>query len=171
MTTKPRLRVGRVLLPGVLAVGLFGLMALIVLNTSFGGSQGFPESIAITSELGYAMFGLDELQSTAGSIPNTESFLAAFFLIAVVLDAALDGAIVLAKREEGGKPVVALPSQRDDAEPARSATGRETVADGGSDSTGSVTATGSDADSAADSRTGGDGNDDNDGDGNTGGDA
>lgn len=110
MTTGPRLRLGNSLLPGILAVALFIMMALIVLNTGFGAMQGFPEGISVTAELGYAMFGFEALQSTEQAVGNTEPFLAALLLIAVVLDAALDASLVLAKRETEGEPVVALSS-------------------------------------------------------------
>lgn len=113
MTTGPRLRLGESLLPGVLAVALFGVMALVVLNTSFTtqmADAGYPEGISITSEIGYAMLDLTALQSTEGNVGDTEPFLAAFILIAVVLDAALDASLVLAKRESEGQPVAALTS-------------------------------------------------------------
>ncbi|ELY87719.1 hypothetical protein C483_17508 [Natrialba hulunbeirensis JCM 10989] len=157
MTTRPRLRLGRTLIPGVLAIALFGLMALIVLNTSFGDGQGFPDGIAITSELGYAMFDLDPLQSEAGSIPNTEAFLAAFLLIALALDAALDGAIVLAKREENGEPIVALP--QDGGSVSGPAQDEQTAAtDGGVSDTGAETSAAStdDTDTESETETGGD---------------
>jgi NADH-quinone oxidoreductase subunit J len=111
MTTGPKLRLGESLLPGVLAVALFGAMALITVNTGFSDEMvGYPEGISITAELGYAMFDFTALQSTEGSIANTEQFLISVFLIAVVLDAALDAALVLAKRETDGKPTAALTS-------------------------------------------------------------
>ena len=114
MTTGPKIRRGESLLPGLLAVGLFGLMALIVLNTSFQpmSEAGFPEGISITAELGYALFDLEALQSAEGNVGATEPFLAAFLLVAVALDAALDASLVLAKREEEGQPVAALASQQ-----------------------------------------------------------
>lgn len=111
MTTGPQLRIGRSLLPGLLAVALFGLMAAIVVATPFGGAdavEGFPEGISITAEIGAAMFGFDAIQSTEGNIPATEPFLVSVLLIAVVLDAALDASLVLAKREQDGEPVAAL---------------------------------------------------------------
>ncbi|WP_254522896.1 hypothetical protein [Natrinema caseinilyticum] len=111
MTTGPKLRLGRTLVPGLLAVGLFGVMALIALNTTFepmtaAAGAGFPDDVSITAELGYALFGFDSLQQVGG----TEPFLAAVLLVAVALDAALDASLVLAKREEGGEPVSALSS-------------------------------------------------------------
>ena len=110
MTNRPRLRLGSALAPGLLAVGLFGVMALIVVNTGFADMEGFPDGIAITSELGYAMFGFEALHSTEGAIAETEPFLVSVILIAIVLDAALDASLVLAKREDAGEPVAALSS-------------------------------------------------------------
>ncbi len=107
MTTGPELKLDRTLAPGVLAVGLFGVMALIVLNTGFTEMSGYPEGISITAALGYAMFDFTTLQASDG-VPGTEPFLISFLLIAVVLDAALDASIVLAKREESGEAVSAL---------------------------------------------------------------
>lgn len=111
MTTGPKLRLGRTLVPGLLAVGLFGMMALITLNTTFEpmtatAGAGFPDDVSITAELGYSLFGFDSLQQVDG----TEPFLAAVLLVAVALDAALDASLVLAKREEGSEPVSALSS-------------------------------------------------------------
>ncbi len=130
MTTGPRLRLGSVLAPGLLAVALFGIMALVVLNTDFGTMAGFPEDVAITSALGYAMFDFAALQAREG-VPGTEPFLVSFLLIAIVLDAALDASIVLAKREEQGEAVAALSSSKS----ASSGSG-PAVADGGEEATG-----------------------------------
>ncbi len=77
---------------GVLAVALFGLLSAVFVTAGFGTSEGFPTG-AITRSIGYAMFNLD-----AGTI-DSEGFLVAFITIAIVLDAALDGAVMLAKRE------------------------------------------------------------------------
>ena len=129
MTTGPSLRLGKALVPGVLAVALFGLMALIVVNTGFGSMRGFPEGIAVTSEIGYALLDLTTMQSTEGAVGGTERFLVSFILIAIVLDAALDASLVLAKREEEGEPVTALSSTSTDSSGA--AGGRQAAADGG----------------------------------------
>ncbi len=111
MTTGPRLRLGKTLVPGVLAVALFAVMAAIVLNTPFESTMaGYPGDVSIISEIGYAMFDMTALQSTEGAIGETEPFLAAFLLAAIVLDAALDASLVLAKREEEGETVTALTS-------------------------------------------------------------
>jgi NADH-quinone oxidoreductase subunit J len=102
VTTKPELRVGRHLLPGLAAVALFVVMAAAVFRASFGAPQGFGADAAITASIGYAMFDLD-----MGSVPG-EGMLVAFIVIAVALDAALDGALLLAKREEDGSAVALL---------------------------------------------------------------
>ncbi|ELY70267.1 hypothetical protein [Natrinema versiforme] len=131
MTTGPKLRLGKTLVPGLLAVGLFAVMALITLNASFepmtaAAGAGFPDDISITAELGYALFGFDSLQQIGG----TEPFLAAVLLVAIALDAALDASLVLAKREEGGEPVAALSSTGDSSSSSEGAA--PAVADGGS---------------------------------------
>ena len=111
MTQRPKLRLGSSLAPGLLAVGLFVLMALVVLNTPFEPmAEGGFEAESITAAIGYALFDLAPLQEADG-VAGTEPFLAAFLLIALTLDAALDAALVLAKREEQGEPVAALASR------------------------------------------------------------
>jgi len=102
VTTKPRLKTGSHLLPGLAAVALFVVMAVTILQASFGDPQGFGPDTPITASIGYAMFNLD-----MGAVPG-EGFLVAFIVIAVALDAALDGAILLAKREEEGSAVALL---------------------------------------------------------------
>lgn len=111
MTTRPHLRLGRALVPGVLAVVLFLVMTLIVLNVPFGTPEGFDAGASITANVGYAMFDMTPLQEI-----DSEPFLASFLLAAIVLDAALDASLVLAKREEAGEPVAALSSTAPDAD-------------------------------------------------------
>ncbi len=127
MTTGPKLRLGKTLVPGVLAVVLFAMMGLITLNTGFGAMSGFPGDVSITSAIGYAMFDYTSLQAEQG-VPGTEPFLISFLLIAVVLDAALDASLVLAKREEEGEPVTAL-SSTPDSDVTPSGTGSSSSAD------------------------------------------
>ena len=100
MTTGPELiDIDRSLLPGVLAVGLFGLFAAIILSAEFGSAAGFTAGgISIVEDIGYALIGAPEEASI-----GTEDFLVAFILIAILLDAALDGALMLAKRDDGGE--------------------------------------------------------------------
>ncbi|ERG90941.1 MAG: hypothetical protein J07HQW1_00972 [Haloquadratum walsbyi J07HQW1] len=93
MTTRPKLKLGSHLLPGLAAVGLFAVMTAAFLSASFPQPQGFPANANITASIGYAIFNLD-LGDVAG-----ESFLAAFIIIALTLDVALDGSIHLARRD------------------------------------------------------------------------
>ncbi|WP_318570156.1 proton-conducting membrane transporter [Salinigranum marinum] len=102
MTTKPELDLGSHLVPGVAALALFVVMAVAFLSAEFPAPQGFPADANITASIGYAMFNLD-----FGSVP-AESFLVAFLIIAIALDAAIDGAIILARRESDGETVSLL---------------------------------------------------------------
>lgn len=98
MTTRPHLRIGRHLLPGVIALGVFAIFAGVFLRASFDEPVGFPADESIIENIGFALLNID-----AGGI-EVAGFLVAFIAIAVVLDAALGGAILLATRdeEEGG---------------------------------------------------------------------
>jgi len=102
VTTKPELRTGANLLPGLVAVALFVVMAAAILRASFGDPQGFAADAPITASIGYAMFNLD-----MGAVPG-ESFLVAFEIIDAVLVAALVAAVMLARREESGDMVALL---------------------------------------------------------------
>ena len=93
MTTRPRLHRGEKA-AGLLAVALFAFFAAVFLTSGFGTSEAFPSG-SITASIGYAMFDLP-----GGDVPG-EGFLVSFIVIAIVLDAALDGAIMLAKKDEG----------------------------------------------------------------------
>ena len=167
MTTRPKLRLGSNLAPGLLAVALFGAMAAIVLNTNFGAMPSEPfAGLSVTSEIGYALLDLTALQSEA--VAETEQFLISFLLIAVLLDAALDASLVLAKREEDGEPVTAL-STTSSGRPSDSAgragsigTGSPSAAtDGGSktrtDGGSETSADGGSETGSADADSGGDG--------------
>ena len=101
-TTKPELDLGSHLVPGVAALALFVVMAGAFLTAEFPAPQGFPSDANITASIGYAMFNLD-----FGSVPS-ESFLVAFLIIALALDTAIDGAIILARRESDGETVSLL---------------------------------------------------------------
>ena len=83
----------RVLVPGGVAAGLFGLLAWVAATSEFGPTAGFPET-SLVAGIGYALIGLP---ADAG-VP-TEGFLVAFIAIAVVLDVALDGALLLSEQE------------------------------------------------------------------------
>ncbi|WP_233204183.1 proton-conducting membrane transporter [Halegenticoccus soli] len=94
---------GSNLLPGLAAVGLFLVMVLAFAGASFPAPQGFGGDANVTASIGYAMFDIGNL----GDV-GAEGFLAAFLIVAIVLDVAIDGAVFLAKREEGGSVVTAL---------------------------------------------------------------
>jgi NADH-quinone oxidoreductase subunit J len=106
MTTRPTLETEVNWVNGLAAVALFAVMASVFMTAGFPRPDGFGDG-SITASIGYAMFDL------LGQIPEghgeTEGFLVAFIVIAVVLDAALDGAVMLARREdEDGDVVTAL---------------------------------------------------------------
>ncbi|MFC7128707.1 proton-conducting membrane transporter [Haloferax chudinovii] len=94
MTTKPQLKLGSHLVPGLAAVALFVVMAVVFLGASFPDPQGFAEGANITASIGYSMFNLG-----FGSVDG-ESMLVAFEIIDLVLVAALAGAVLLARRED-----------------------------------------------------------------------
>jgi NADH-quinone oxidoreductase subunit J len=102
VTTKPSLRIGSHLLPGLAAVVLFVVMAVAILRASFGDPQGFAADAPITASIGYAMFNLD-----MATIPG-EGMLVAFEIIDAVLVAALVAAVLLARREQEGSMVALL---------------------------------------------------------------
>lgn len=100
MTTRPELiDIDRRLLAGLIPLGLFAIIAAIVLTTEFGDPAGFADDgLTIVEDIGYALIGASEHATLA-----IDDFLVALILIAVLLDAALDGALMLAKRDEGGE--------------------------------------------------------------------
>jgi NADH-quinone oxidoreductase subunit J len=106
MTTGPRLiDLDRGLVPGLIAVALFGIMTAVFLTADGTGlfewvytdPAGFPDT-SIVGAIGYALIGAAE-----HGVEATENFLVPLILIAVLLDAALDGALMLAKRDDGGE--------------------------------------------------------------------
>ncbi|GAA0208861.1 proton-conducting membrane transporter [Halobaculum roseum] len=99
--SRPRLKLGGHLLPGLAAVALFAVLAIVFLQASFGEPAGFPEGASITASIGYAMFNVDT-EAISGTVVSGEGFVVAFVLIAIVLDVAIDGAVFLAKRDEDG---------------------------------------------------------------------
>lgn len=101
MTSRPHLRVGAHLATGVIAVALFLLMAYVALGADLPEAAGFPAGESVTANIGFALFNVPT------TIP-TDGFLVAFIMIALVLDAALDGAVLLARRERQGQMVTAL---------------------------------------------------------------
>lgn len=101
MTTRPRLRIGRHLWPGLIAVGLFVALVTAMLRpfgdapigSTFGTGQGFPAGESVVANIGYALLDV------GGTAIAADSFLVALILTAVLLDAALSGAILLASRD------------------------------------------------------------------------
>ncbi len=85
------------MLPGVVAVMLFGVLAVVFLGASFQDAAGFPNGANITASIGYAMFNIFGVGGD--SIVQSEGFLIAFEIIDLVLVAALVGAVMLARRE------------------------------------------------------------------------
>jgi len=83
---------------GMAALALFVVLAAVFLTANFSAPEGLPTGVSITASIGYALFDL-----VAESAIPTEGFLFVFLAIAVVLDAALDGAILLARREDDGE--------------------------------------------------------------------
>ncbi len=87
------------MLPGLGAVALFVVMAAVFLSAELGSvveEFGFPAGESIVASIGAALIGID------AAIP-VESFLVALLVVAVALDAALDGSIMLAKRDESNE--------------------------------------------------------------------
>ena len=106
MTTRPRLNLGSHLLPGLVALALFVVLAATFLTASFPTPQGFGGA-PITPSIGYAMFDLG-----GGELPS-EGFLISFEIIDLVLIAALAAAVMLARREGDGK-LIGIESIRTD---------------------------------------------------------
>jgi NADH-quinone oxidoreductase subunit J len=99
----PRLvEIDRTLLPGLAAVGIFAVMAAVFLRAEFSAVAGFGDASTVTG-IGYALIGTAESAGQQAVYEDTGQFLVAFILIAVLLDAALDGALMLARRDEGGE--------------------------------------------------------------------
>ena len=96
MTTKPEpISLGRNALPGLVAFALFTVMATVFIGAEFGEAAGFPAGESIVAGIGNSLLGI-----TDGNLV-TEGFLVSLILIAIALDAALDGAILLAERDGG----------------------------------------------------------------------
>ena len=107
---RPRLiPLGRHLVPGFVAVALFVVMAMTVLTAGdtdpleplVTDADGFAD-VSIVSGIGYALLGDPAAAGEAAVYQNTDSFLVALVVLGVVLDAALDGSLMLASRDEGG---------------------------------------------------------------------
>ncbi|WP_415381087.1 hypothetical protein [Halosimplex sp. TS25] len=102
MTSRPRLATDVNYVNGLAALALFAVMAYVFMISELGAPAGFADG-SITESIGYAMF--DMLDQAA---IEAEGFLVAFIIIAFVLDAALDGAVMLARREDDESVVTAL---------------------------------------------------------------
>jgi NADH-quinone oxidoreductase subunit J len=101
MTTRPRLRDPSTFVTGILAVALFAVLATVFLGAGFEEAAGFASDANFTASIGYALLGLVEFAGESG-VPG-EGFLAAFIIVALLLDAALEGSVLLARRDnEGG---------------------------------------------------------------------
>ncbi|HMB49210.1 MAG TPA: hypothetical protein VKM69_00985 [Natronoarchaeum rubrum] len=83
-------------------MALFAVLATVFLTAGFADPAGFGDA-SVMEAIGYALLNID----VDNGIP-VEGFLFAFILIAVALDAALDGAIMLARREEDDSLTSAL---------------------------------------------------------------
>ncbi len=96
MTTQPRsIDLDRSMIPGLAAVALFVVMAAVFVTAEFGTPIGFEGQGSLVAGIGNALVGI----TSEELVP--EGFLAALILIAVVLDAALDGTLMLARRDGG----------------------------------------------------------------------
>ena len=103
---------GSRLLPAAAVTLVFGVMAVTFLGAEFTQHDGFSHGLdvfageSVVHNIGYALFNLTGYEELS-TIPS-EGFLAAFLIVAVALDVAVDGAIYLAKREEEGSIVSAV---------------------------------------------------------------
>ncbi|MBX0294721.1 proton-conducting membrane transporter [Haloarcula nitratireducens] len=134
MTNRPELNTEGNYVAGLAAVALFVVLGAVFIGVSFPTPTGFGEGAAITKSLGAAMFDIapGAIMGDGETAVPAEGFLVAFILIGVVLDAALDGAVMLAKREDAGENVG--PDIDDAADEATvAADGGEAVETGGDD--------------------------------------
>mgnify|MGYP000253556075 FL=1 len=102
MTSRPRLATDVNYVNGLAALALLAVMAYVFFMAELGQPAGFPDG-SIVASIGYAMFNMVDQAAI-----EAESFLVAFIIIALVLDAALDGAVTLARREGDDSVVTAL---------------------------------------------------------------
>ncbi len=100
------------MLPGLAAVALFVVLAVVFLGASFGDAQGFANGANITASIGYAMFNIGNVGGQR--LVHGEGFLMAFEIIDLVLVAALVGAVMLASREDSGILTTATSPMRTD---------------------------------------------------------
>lgn len=112
MTSRPRMRDPSTMLPGLVAVALFVVLAVVFLGASFGDARGFASGANITASIGYSMFNIGTVGGE--TLVHGEGFLAAFEVIDLVLVAALVGAVMLASREDSGILTTATSALRTD---------------------------------------------------------
>ncbi|MFB6221035.1 MAG: proton-conducting membrane transporter [Halolamina sp.] len=98
MTSRPRLHTSSRQVYGLAAAALFVVLVAVFLTAGFDQATGFPGEGSITASIGYAMFNLGSLATH-----QSEGFLVTFEIIDMVLVAALVGAVMLGRREEGGR--------------------------------------------------------------------
>lgn len=91
--THPELQIGPHLVRGIGAIALFVVLAVVAIAVPFGEPAGFAPG-SITASIGYAIVGLAHLAEH-----ETEGFLVALIVVAILLDAALDASVMLAKRD------------------------------------------------------------------------
>lgn len=101
--THPELQLGPHLVRGLGAIALFVVFAAVAIDIPFGEPAGFAAG-SITASIGYAIVGLAHLAEH-----ETEGFLVALIVVAILLDAALDASVMLAKREAGGRLTSVVP--------------------------------------------------------------
>lgn len=118
MPSRPRLYQGGKL-PGLAAVALFAVLALVFVGNPFGTPAGFAGDTSITAGIGYLMFDF-----TSATPLGDEGFLAAFEMIDVLLVAALVGAVMLARRDDDTEGDTETVSRRESEEVARADGGR-----------------------------------------------
>jgi len=111
VTTRPRpISLDRSLLPGLAALGLFVVIAAVALAGDYSGviaEFGFESGANIVGSIGAALIGLDPgVLGSEAAVP-VENFLVALIVIAIALDAALDGSLMLATRDDGTDDEVA----------------------------------------------------------------
>ena len=105
----PRFKIGAHLWRGIGALALFVVLAYVFVSAPLAGEgEGFEQGASITASIGHAMFNL------GGAEVASEGFLAAFEIIDVVLVAALVAAVLLARRDVGGRIAGALGREGDE---------------------------------------------------------
>ncbi len=112
MPTRPRAKIGRHMLPGLAAAALFVGMATVFMGAQFPDALvetvGFTGSV--TASIGYALLDLTgTMEGNVDGVVPSDGFLALLLIIAVLLTAALVGAVMLARRETGDSVGTALP--------------------------------------------------------------